>query len=90
MAASENRRESMPMPSASSPPAVVMAAASAPAVMVTTSTASHMMTAMAVTAPGENDIVVAANDQCVRGGKRHSRCGQSEYTERACAEADEQ
>jgi hypothetical protein len=49
-----------------------------------------VMTAMAVTAPGENDIVVAANDQCIRGGKRHSRCGQSEYTERTCAEADEQ
>jgi hypothetical protein len=58
--------------------------------MVATPAAPHVMTAMAVTAFGENDIVVATNDQGVRGGKRHSRCGQSEYTQRACAEADEQ
>jgi hypothetical protein len=57
--------------------------------MVTASTAPHM-TAMTVTALGENDILVAAYGQRVRGGKRHSRCGQSEYTQRACAEADEQ
>jgi hypothetical protein len=57
--------------------------------MMTASTVSHV-TAMTVAALGENDILVAANGQRVRGGERHSRCGQSEYAQRACAEADEQ
>jgi hypothetical protein len=57
--------------------------------MMTASTVSHV-TAMTVAALDEKDILVAANDQSVWGGERHSRCGQSEYAQRTCAEADEQ